>query len=426
MQTTVNTYQITSKLGDLGSFGVDPRREEFAGSEVSGTEMPDYKSKYSALQQVVKDNYQLFEVDYYAKDNDDYVNGAGFCCDDASPQLKSIPTTGDAYEKLQYYYHPDHLGSASYITNLDGEVVQHIEYVPFGEVFLEERNNTWNTPYLFNGKEYDSETGLYYYGARYYNPRISLWYGVDPLAEKYPSMSPYNYCVNNPIMFIDPDGRDGWTRFWGGLQAVGSVFELVGAAALIVTPEPTMMTKVGGVALAVNGADNFQAGVMQLWTGETQETLLHKGVSTGAKALGADEGTAETIATTVEISTAVVGSTAGAIKTAKTASKTSQISKYAKENKIYSGQKAVVKSKVDDYYNAMKNGTYNSEKGGAGYFHEGKTIITDGNHRMNAAIKYANETGETKYIDDLIKNGNFHEANPKNYIHKIYKLPTSE
>ena len=59
---------------------------------------------------------------------------------------------GDAYENLQFYYHPDHLGS-SYITNLDGEVVQHIEYVPFGEVFIEERNNIWNTPYLFNAKE---------------------------------------------------------------------------------------------------------------------------------------------------------------------------------------------------------------------------------------------------------------------------------
>ena len=52
--------------------------------------------------------------------------------------------------KLTFYYHPDHLGSSSYITNLDGEVVQHIEYVPFGEVFIEERNNIWNTPYLFN------------------------------------------------------------------------------------------------------------------------------------------------------------------------------------------------------------------------------------------------------------------------------------
>ena len=51
---------------------------------------------------------------------------------------------GDAYEKMQFYYHPDHLGSSSYITNLDGEVVQHIEYVPFGEVFVEERNNIWN------------------------------------------------------------------------------------------------------------------------------------------------------------------------------------------------------------------------------------------------------------------------------------------
>ena len=53
---------------------------------------------------------------------------------------------GDAYEKMQFYYHPDHLGSSSYITNLDGEVVQHIEYVPFGEVFVEERNYISNNP----------------------------------------------------------------------------------------------------------------------------------------------------------------------------------------------------------------------------------------------------------------------------------------
>ena len=66
----------------------------------------------------------------------------------------------DDYEKMQFYYHSDHLGSSSYITNLDGEVMQHIEYVPFGEVFIEERNNTWNTPYLFNAKEFDEETGM--------------------------------------------------------------------------------------------------------------------------------------------------------------------------------------------------------------------------------------------------------------------------
>ena len=76
------------------------------------------------------------------------------------------------------------MGSSSNITNLGGEIVQHVEYVPFGEVFIEERNNSWNTPYLFNGKELDEETGLYYYGARYYNPRESIFLSVDQMFEK--------------------------------------------------------------------------------------------------------------------------------------------------------------------------------------------------------------------------------------------------
>ena len=61
-------------------------------------------------------------------------------------------------------------------------------------------------PYKFNGKELDQETGLYYYGARYMNPRTSLWYGVDPLAERYVSTGSYVYCIDNPIRLIDPDG----------------------------------------------------------------------------------------------------------------------------------------------------------------------------------------------------------------------------
>ena len=84
----------------------------------------------------------------------DYVDGKGFCCNDGSLEAaqtrafaraaKNNFQEGDTYEKMQFYYHPDHLGSSSYITNLDGEVVQHIEYVPFGEVFMEERNNFTN------------------------------------------------------------------------------------------------------------------------------------------------------------------------------------------------------------------------------------------------------------------------------------------
>lgn len=61
--------------------------------------------------------------------------------------------------------------------------------------------------YRFTGKEVDEETGLYYFGARYYDPRISLWYGVDPKADEYPGWSPFNYTLNNPVRLIDPDGK---------------------------------------------------------------------------------------------------------------------------------------------------------------------------------------------------------------------------
>ena len=210
----IGSQRIVSKIGDFASYGSDPRRIQYAGSETDGLSV-NYKQKYSAQQQVIKDNYAIFEVPYNGTDNNDYVDGQGFCCDDGSPEaaqaralaLENNFQDPDAYEKLQFYYHPDHLGSSSYITNLDGEVVQHIEYVPFGEVFIEERNSIWNTPYLFNAKEFDEETGMYYYGARYYDPRLSLWISTDPLQEKYPHINSYCYTANNPILFVDPDGK---------------------------------------------------------------------------------------------------------------------------------------------------------------------------------------------------------------------------
>ena len=109
-------------------------------------------------------------------------------------------------EKNLYFYHPDHLGSSSYITDREGRITQHTEYIAFGEVLFEEHSTSRTMPYLFNGKELDSETGLYYYGARYYDPRVSLWLNVDPLAGRYPHISPYTYVNNNPINLIDPTG----------------------------------------------------------------------------------------------------------------------------------------------------------------------------------------------------------------------------
>lgn len=212
----IGSQRVVSKIGDFDSYGSDPRRIQYAGSETDGLSV-DYKQKYVQQLQVIKDNYATFAVPYNGEDNNDYVDGKGFCCNDGSLEaaqarvmaraMKNNFQEGDSYEKMQFYYHPDHLGSSSYITNLDGEVVQHIEYVPFGEVFIEERNNIWNTPYLFNAKEFDEETGLYYYGARYYDPRVSLWISTDILEEKNYGNSSYAYTYN-PITFIDPIGTD--------------------------------------------------------------------------------------------------------------------------------------------------------------------------------------------------------------------------
>ena len=213
----IGSQRVVSKIGDFNSYGSDPRRIQYAGSETDGLSV-DYKAKYTGQLQVIKDNYATFAVPYNGEDNNDYVDGKGFCCNDGSLEAAQVQALaraaknnfqeGDTYEKMQFYYHPDHLGSSSYITNLDGEVVQHIEYVPFGEVFIEERNNIWNTPYLFNAKEFDEETGLYYYGARYYDPRVSLWISTDPMEDKFPSVSSYTYVINNPLNILDPNGAD--------------------------------------------------------------------------------------------------------------------------------------------------------------------------------------------------------------------------
>jgi len=81
----------------------------------------------------------------------------------------------------------------------------------------------YETPYKFNGKELDSETGLYYYGARYYDPRTSIWLSTDPLMEKYPNVNPYLYTLQNPINMIDPDGRSVEDHDYGMNVKTGEV-----------------------------------------------------------------------------------------------------------------------------------------------------------------------------------------------------------
>ncbi|MBF00215.1 TIGR02594 family protein [Flavobacterium coralii] len=83
---------------------------------------------------------------------------------------------------------------------------KHIEYLPFGETFVYEHLNSINSPFKYNGKEFDEETGNYYYSARYYDPKFSIFISVDPLVEQ--TRDAYGYCYQNPINLVDPTGMN--------------------------------------------------------------------------------------------------------------------------------------------------------------------------------------------------------------------------
>ena len=125
--------------------------------------------------------------------------------DDVQPGYGYVPADTANHEDI-FFYHSNHLGPTSYITDTKANITQFDVYLSYGELLVDEHSSSEEMPYKFNGKEFDQETGLYYYGARYMNPRTSLWYGVEPLAEKYPSVSSLIYCFDNPIKFIDPEG----------------------------------------------------------------------------------------------------------------------------------------------------------------------------------------------------------------------------
>ena len=124
-----------------------------------------------------------------------------------NPQAGYGYIPNDTTKEETFFYHSDHLGSTSYITDDKANITQYDAYLPYGELLVDEHSSSEDLPYKFNGKQFDEETGLYYYGARYMNPITSLWYGVDPLAEKYVNIGSYIYCHSSPIMLIDPTGE---------------------------------------------------------------------------------------------------------------------------------------------------------------------------------------------------------------------------
>ena len=192
------SQRLASKLGaGLASSIVDPT--QFQVTEVCSS----YEEKSDSLLQMLERGWSRTAV------GSAEIEPGNVSIE--NPELQVIndlaEVSADEPESDIYYYHSDHLGSSSWITDAGGDVNQHLQYLPFGEDYIYQRTNSWNIPYTFSGKEKDQETGYSYFGARYYDSDISVWLSVDPLAGKYPSTSNYLYVDNNPIKYVDPDGR---------------------------------------------------------------------------------------------------------------------------------------------------------------------------------------------------------------------------
>ncbi len=132
----------------------------------------------------------------------DYNVWAG---NDNFAQVRYVEYGGYSY----YYYLKNHLGNIQMVLDSSGAVDSYNDYYPYGEQ-MPNRNYAGSADgrYKYTSKERDVETGLDYFGARYYDSWRGQWLSVDPLANKYPGWSAYNYATDNPILFVDPNGAD--------------------------------------------------------------------------------------------------------------------------------------------------------------------------------------------------------------------------
>ena len=203
--------------------------------------------------------------------------------DDPQAGYGYIPN--DTTKEETFFYHSDHLGSTSYITDDHANITQYDTYLPYGELLVDEHSSSEDLPYKFNGKQFDDETGLYYYGARYMNPVTSLWYGVDPLAEKYVATGGYVYTLDNPVRLIDPNGNWSWP--WER----GSLIEYRGNGVFGIRIENFSKTMQSNFKRANNNPANWRPGEIGINTeiGKISvDNYAHKSFTIGRKPAGID------------------------------------------------------------------------------------------------------------------------------------------
>jgi len=177
-----------------------------------------------------------------------------------------------------YYYHTDHLGSSSVVTDATGAKVEEIHYYPFGQTRL--NSGSVNLHHKYTGQEEDAETGLYYYNARYYDPAIGRFISADTLVQNYSdpqTLNRYSYVRNNPLLYTDPSGH------WFGIDDL--VVSVIGAV-------------VGATQAAIQGGNIYKGaaiGAAAAWVtyntfGAATGVLADSIVGTGQAAYVANGG----------------------------------------------------------------------------------------------------------------------------------------
>ena len=209
------------------------------------------------------------ELQWQCYDTDLTFNAIASCDSDMLyPILTKDASRLDTRVSGIYYYHSDHLGGANWITDSKGVPVEFIHYMPYGELWYNQQASAYNERYKFTGKERDTETGYDYFGARYYSSTLPLWLSVDPLADKYPNISPYAYCNWNPLRFIDLNGENWYESENGEIKWTDSKNQTE------LTKNNIIGTYLGEAVVVFNGSTNECWGTDNTLTGDNANPAI--------------------------------------------------------------------------------------------------------------------------------------------------------
>ena len=188
--------------------------------------------------------------------------------------------TKDSTDKLEFV-HDDHISSSNIITDENGDQTGMLEYTPYGTTAS--HTGTSDPKHKFTGQEEDDSTGLYYYGARYYDAQLGRFITADPTIQHPTDPQDFNryaYARNNPIVFTDPTGFGFWKSFFKALAVVAVVVVVVIAVYLVVAFAALAIMN-AGASLAIGAGVGVEAGA-----------AVAGGISTAAVAQGVSVGTA--------------------------------------------------------------------------------------------------------------------------------------